>query len=218
MSCTENKYLCSIYEKNVIKLSQYLKHVTTFADFDNITFTYELNTSLIAGANKFGISFSVPTSISDLYSGKVGALTEDNIRAYYTNFYGSTLSTTLSYVEFRDDCTGILLTYDDPLPDLNDDILPQTVNTDSLIFIKNVVKKYRDFYAYLYKKACCKDEELEELLSCCKKEKKTCCDNCKYNSGPCCGTTTATSCSSSASCASSVSSHRYHSHCNCHCK
>lgn len=166
MSCfSGNKYLCNIYQKNAIKFNQYLKHITTFADFDNATFTYEKNTSTIAGANKFGIFFAKPCNTSELFAGKVGELNSEHITAYYANFFGCSVSHNPDYIEFRDNCTGLLMTYECCLPDLNCDIPPQTVSTDFLITIKCIIEKYKNFYAYMYKKTCCKDDD-DDFLNC----------------------------------------------------
>lgn len=174
MSCfSGNKYLCNIYERNSIKLNQYLKHVTTFADFDNSTFTYEKNTSTIAGANKFGIFFVKPCNTAELYTGKIGELTEEHITAYYSNFFGCEIAKKPDYIEFRDDCTGLLITYEG-LPDLNYDIPPQTICTDSLLVIKSIIEKYKNFYVYMYKKTCCKDDD---IFDCNKKHRNKCCEN-----------------------------------------
>jgi hypothetical protein len=182
MSCfSGNKYLCNIYQRNAIKLNQYLKHITTFADFDNATFTYEKNTSTIAGSQKFGIFFEHPCNTSELYTGKIGELNENHITAYYANFFGCEISKKPDYIEFRDDCTGLLVTCEG-LPDLNNDIPPQSISTDSLITIKSIVEKYRNFYSYMYKKTCCKDDD-SFLFDCDKKkcDATLCCEN-KYNS------------------------------------
>lgn len=177
MSCSSgNKYLCNIYEKNAIKLNQYLKHITTFADFDNFTFTYEKNTSTIAGANKFGIFFSKPNNTAELYTGKIGELTDKHVTAYYSNFFGCEVSKKPDYIEFRDDCTGLLILYEG-LPDLNNDILPQSISTDSLIVIKSIIEKYKNFYTYMYKKTCCSKDD--DIFNCNKKNEK--------NENDCCG-------------------------------
>lgn len=95
-----NKYLFNIYKILTLKLDQYLSHISIFIDWDEEKLIFSNNTMFISNSHKYGIYFEKPNTITDLFSGKVGEMTEDFVSAYYGLAVGCDCSIILQYINF----------------------------------------------------------------------------------------------------------------------
>lgn len=184
---TANKYLFTIYRRLAIKFDQYLQHITIITDIDECKNIFSKNSSTIMGSKKYGIYFSVPGNIADLFDGKVGEMTSEHVTGYYGNAIGCEILQTVEYMEFKCDTLCNLITYPSNLPQLCEDIPPNTIRADGLVRIKEVLTYYKNFYHYLAKKYYCfseksyedycKVESCCEYIKYCSENKKCCCHN-----------------------------------------
>lgn len=186
-----NKYLFTLYRRLAIKFDQYLQHLCVISNIDECKHIFSNNSSTIMGSKIFGIYFSKPSNISELFNGKVGEMTSEHVTAYFGNAVGCDLLQTVEYMEFRCESLCNLITYPADFPQLCDDIPANTTRSDAVVRIKDVVTYYRDFYQYMAKKYYCyseksydnycKEDCCSENIKYCSEIKKCGCNNNSYS-------------------------------------
>jgi hypothetical protein len=185
---TANKYLFTLYRRLAIKFDQYLQNVSMITSIDEGKHIFSNNSSTIMGSKKFGIYFCAPNNISELFDGKVGEMTSNHVTAYYGNAIGNEILQNVEHIEFKCDILCNLITYPSHLPQLCEDIPPNTIRSDGLVRIKEILTYYKDFYQFLAKKYHCFSEKSyenycitdscsENVKYCCERNKCNCCDN-----------------------------------------
>jgi hypothetical protein len=223
---TANKYLFTLYRRLAIKFDQYLQNVSMITNIDEGKNIFSNNSTTIMGSKKFGIYFCTPCNISELFDGKVGEMTPEHVTAYYGNAIGNEILQNVEHIEFKCDILCNLITYPCHLPQLCEDIPPNTIRSDGLVRIKEVLTYYRDFYQFLAKKYYCFSEKSYEkycVSECCdnnvnycfeRKNCNWCCERKNCNCQVECRVKCEVECKPKCEC-SNKSCHKK-SHCDCH--
>jgi hypothetical protein len=145
------EYISSVYKKIINNLECYLNHISTFLDLDNDKFINVYNISQIHGSTKFGITFKKPNNILELNRGYIGELTSENITVYFSHPTEHQCIPYIQHLELTCDINEKLL-YAKNMPDLNNDIIPESVETVKLLYIQKIIQEYINFYKYILNK------------------------------------------------------------------
>ncbi len=136
------RQIYKLYHAIFAKFANYYKNIIKSLEFGHTN--SGMNNYPIFGS-KFGLTFSDPRKLEDLYSGKIGSSNCKKIKAYYYEFDLELSVGQLEYVELICNKTGTNLTNIN-LPKMGCDIMKNKEPYINILKMKLVVEQYLIFY------------------------------------------------------------------------